>query len=375
MKWKHLTFSDRKQIAHGIATYQKAYQIAETIGVDPTAISKEIKRNRHISKDCSNKTQKHCKKLDRYPYVCAGCKHKYDGKCIFEQCSYDASIAQEKADKKLVFSRIGINLTAEEALVLTEAIRSGLAKKKRLTDIILETGIKVSLPTIYRYIALGKIDIKKMDLPYATTYKKRKSNKMYDYSDNKIDRTNRTYLDFMAFMRSHLGIIHSQLDFLGAIKQDHKSILTLIIVEIHFVLLFLIEDKNSQKVVEIFNSIEDKIGDKEFKEVFPVILTDRDPCFSDFNGIEFSHQNGDERTKLFFCDAYKSVQKGTVENMNKQLRKYFPKGKSIDSLDQKDVTNIQNLLNECHLKSLDGHTPKEAFIRLFGEETYKKLIG
>jgi IS30 family transposase len=61
--------------------------------------------------------------------------------------------------------------------------------------------------------------------------------------------------------------------------------------------------------------------------------------------------------------------------MNKQLRKYFPKGKSVNSFEQKDVTNIQNLLNECHLKSLDGLTPKEAFIKLFGEETYKNLIG
>ena len=65
---------------------------------------------------------------------------------------------------------------------------------------------------------------------------------MYDYSDNKIDRTNRTYLDFLVFMRSHIGILHTQIDFLGAIKQDRKSILTLIIVEIHFVLLFLFKN-------------------------------------------------------------------------------------------------------------------------------------
>ena len=374
MSWKHLTFEDRKVISNGIATLQKAYEIAERIGVDPTAVSKEIKRNRYASKVAKEKKKCHCTKLDRYPYVCTGCKYKYD-RCIFEQYSYDASIAQKRADKNLINTRTGINLTPEEAIVLTDAIKTGFAQKRRLIDILKETGIDISLPTAYRYIALGKIDIKKIDLPYATTYKKRKSNKMYDYSDNKIDRTNRTYLDFLVFMRSHIGILHTQMDFLGAIKQDRKSILTLIIVEIHFVLLFLVENKDSQKVVEIYDEIERKIGIKKFKEVFPVILTDRDPCFSNFIGTEFTKDTGEERTKLFFCDSYRSVQKASVENMNKQLRRHFPKGTSVDCYDQKDVTNIQNLLNESHLKSLDGYSPKEAFIKLFGEETYKKLIG
>ena len=46
------------------------------------------------------------------------------------------------------------------------------AQKRRLIDILKETGIDISLPTAYRYIVLGKIDIKKIDLTYATTYKK-----------------------------------------------------------------------------------------------------------------------------------------------------------------------------------------------------------
>ena len=184
---------------------------------------------------------------------------------------------------------------------------------------------------------------------------------MYDYSDNKIDRTNRTYLDFLVFMRSHIGILHTQMDFLGAIKQDRKSILTLIIVEIHFVLLFFVENKDSQKVVEIYDEIERKIGIKKFKEAFPVILTDRDPCFSNFIGTEFTKDTGEKRTKLFFCDSYRNVQKASVENMNKQLRRHFLNGTSVDCYNQKDVTKIQNLLNESHLKSLDGHSPKRSF--------------
>lgn len=58
------------------------------------------------------------------------------------------------------------------------------------------------------------------------------------------------------------------MDFLGSIKSDAKSILTLIIKNLHFVMLFLIENKNSAKVVNVFNSIQGKIGIEAFQKFF-----------------------------------------------------------------------------------------------------------
>ena len=165
-----------------------------------------------------------------------------------------------------------------------------------------------------------------MDLPYAVTYKKRKRKiKEYDYPNNQIDRSNRTYLDYLAYMKTRINEITTQMDFLGSIKSDSKSILVLILPQIHFIFLYIIEKKNSFKVVETFNSIEKLIGYKKFCEIFPSILTDRDPSFSDIQGIEFSKELGTQRTYLFFCDAFKSNQKASVENMNKQSRKFFHK--------------------------------------------------
>lgn len=166
-----------------------------------------------------------------------------------------------------------------------------------------------------------------------------------------------------------------QMDFLGSIKSDSKSILTLIIPELHFVFLYLVENKNSSKVVSIFNEIENLIGYDKFNEVFPSILTDRDPCFVDIKGIEFSLELGAQRTYLFFCDAFKSNQKASVENMNKQLKKFFPKKSSVDNYTQEQVNLIAKTINESPLFSLDGHSPKEAFTLLFGLETYIKFFG
>ncbi len=105
------------------------------------------------------------------------------------------------------------------------------------------------------------------------------------------------------------------MDFLGSIRIDSKYILTLIMASLHFVFLFIIENKNSQKVVETFNYIESVTGFENFCKIFPSILTDRDPSFADFQGIEFSNDIGAQRTNLFFCNAFKSNQKAFVENM------------------------------------------------------------
>ena len=43
----------------------------------------------------------------------------------------------------------------------------------------------------------------------------------------------------------------------------------------------LIKNPNQQKVVEYFDDLEEKIGTNAFMELIPVILTDRDPNFTD----------------------------------------------------------------------------------------------
>ena len=108
-----------------------------------------------------------------------------------------------------------------------------------------------------------------------------------------------------------------------------------------FYLLDLIKSPNQEKIVNFFDELEEKIGTNAFMELIPVILTDRDPNFTDIEGICFSKITGEERCKLFFCDAYVSNQKPNVENLNKQLRLFFPKVKTIDKYTKHEVKKHQ----------------------------------
>lgn len=370
--WKHINFEQRKVIASGIVHHYKVKEIADALNLDPTSISKEVKRNRDCVAVGDNKSS--CKKLQRWPYVCAGCPKRY-GKCHYAKYVYSAKSAQSKADINLIESRRGIDVDSNEFKELDKLVKDGVADKKSIYQIKIENNstINKSLTTIYRYINNGYLTTKRMDLPYAVKYKKRKHNKKYDYSNNKIDRSNHTYLDYLAYIHAHPNAYVWQLDFLGAIKSDTKAILTFILPTLQLSILDIISNPDSSKVVKFFDDLENSIGTEAFIELIPVILTDRDPAFSDINGICFSKITGEERCKLFYCDPYVSNQKPNVENMNKQLRLFFPKGKSIEKYSKNDIKNINLTLLQKPLRSLDGKTAKEAFIKVFDEELFEKI--
>ena len=372
--WKHLSEDNRKTICSCISHNKKLIEISKIINYDPRAISKEVKRNRKPV-DYTDQTESKCPKLNRWPYVCTNCKNRYKD-CPFVKFTYDSKVAQSKANANLVNSRKGIDLTSDEFNKLDEIIKKGTDENKSIYQIKIENkdNINKSVTTLYRYVNNGYLKTKRIDLPCAVKYKKRKHTKKYEYTNNKIDRSNHTYLDYLSYIHKNPNCNVWQLDFLGTIKSDSKNILSFILPYVHFTLLDIINNPNSKKVVEFFDKLETTIGIDAFKDLIPVILTDRDPCFNDIEGICFSQITGEERCKLFFCDPYVSNQKPHVENINKQIRKFFPKGKSIDNLTKTNVKEKNITLLNTPIKSLDGHNPKDAFIAVYGEDLYNKIF-
>ncbi len=370
--WKHLTFEQRKVIVSGIAKSMKLKEIAELIDMDPTSVSKEVKRNRIPYK---NVTSNECPKLNRWPYVCSDCPKRYQP-CIYKKYKYMAKSAQNQADTNLIKSRCGVDLTKEEHEKINKAISIGFDEGKSLYQIKVDNNIDKCIATLYSYINKGILDKKRYDLPYACKYKKRKHNSQYDYSssNSKIDRTGHGYIDFIVFMKENPWFNLWQMDFLGSKKTDVKSIHTMVMPELQFPLLKLFEKPNSKKVVEYYDYLEELLSPEIFSKIFQVILTDRDPCFSDIEGLEISKITGKQRMHVFYCDPYVSSQKAHIENLNKQIRKFFPKGKSTNSYSEEYVNSSNATIVNTPKKSLDSATPKEAFIKLFGKDIFDKLI-
>lgn len=65
----------------------------------------------------------------------------------------------------------------------------------------------------------------------------------------------------------------------------------------------------------------------------------------------------------YFCNAYHSWEKGTVENTIGLVRSYVPKGTSLDNISKVDLKTIEWELNNRPRKRLDFLTPYEVMFR------------
>ncbi|GAA3977619.1 hypothetical protein GCM10022278_37970 [Allohahella marinimesophila] len=69
--------------------------------------------------------------------------------------------------------------------------------------------------------------------------------------------------------------------------------------------------------------------------------------------------------RRFFADPHSAWQRGSNENINGQVRRFFPKGTDFKAIDEAEIRKVQNTLNHRPRKSLNYRTPAEA---LFGEK-------
>lgn len=86
------------------------------------------------------------------------------------------------------------------------------------------------------------------------------------------------------------------------------------------------------------------------------------------NGCEFmNHEWLAKRigATVYFADPFCSGQKGAVENANKLLRQYFPKGTDFREVEQADLDAIQRKINRRPRKKLDFSSPVVEFFKHF----------
>ena len=81
---------------------------------------------------------------------------------------------------------------------------------------------------------------------------------------------------------------------------------------------------------------------------------------------DLSFQKHEELSKLvgvvvFFCHAYHSWEKGTVENRNRAVRRYAPKRTDFSSVSCERLSEIETILRTRFMKCLNFKTPQEAW--------------
>lgn len=414
-KQKHFNLMKREILFHYMKEKASLIVVAEKLGLDPTSISREIKRNRVcVSKNshedslcyscnlrnkckkrfvcnnfncdkfcagcpkvqhCINYREFICKEIKKFPYCCNFCnKRSY---CTLPQYRYSVDVAELKANERKLESRSGADLSIEEYNLQNDLLLNLLRNNKQSLNHILhnhQEEFHCSLKTLYRRIDKGVYAVKNYDLSIKPRLKERKHiSDKYNYKHAKyLDRVGHLWSDFLVF-KMHSQLSHYfEMDFLGKPMESRKEILVFRMVEMPFVIMRIVEDTTSEKIIEILNEFEEIMGLEMFQKIFPAILTDRDVVFDDFNSLEFN-KNSIQRTKIFYCNSSASWQKAFVENMNKDLRTIFPKHAILNNLTQADVDYACSQMNSRCLNSIDNTTPYDLFYRVFGKEILDKL--
>lgn len=118
-------------------------------------------------------------------------------------------------------------------------------------------------------------------------------------------------------------------------------------------LIYKLESKTSDNVVATLDRIHDKLK-CDFKHFFKSITTDNGSEFQDYQGIERN-----QRTIQYFAHPYKSCDRATNENLNREIRRFFPKRTKFDNITEKQIKKVQNWMNNKPRKILGYLTPLE----------------
>lgn len=125
-----------------------------------------------------------------------------------------------------------------------------------------------------------------------------------------------------------------------------------------FEIIFRAQAKTSAATVYALNKII-----RQFPQgTFQTITVDNGSEFQDCYGMEHDKQ-GNKRLTVYYAHPYSSWERGTNERNNRIIRRYFPKGKSMKRLTQKDCDKVAASINAIPRKILDWCTAQELFER------------
>jgi len=91
-----------------------------------------------------------------------------------------------------------------------------------------------------------------------------------------------------------------------------------------------------------------------------------DNGFENVNHVQLNEALG---TKSYFCEPYHSWEKGTVENTNGLIRRFYPKRTDFSTITDSEIQRTEDWLNERPRKCLQFQTSAEVFKDLGGAIT------
>lgn len=282
--------------------------------------------------------------------------------------TYSPDIAQRKAEENLQAKGPDLKLGSDFALVKDIA---QLIKEQRYSpDAVLmhydkngwPTSTRISLRTLYRYIAEGLIpDVTEENLLHQG--KRSKPRQKGPKRHSRAISAQKSIVNRPAEVETRETQGHWEIDCVVSGKGKGKAaLLTLTERSKRFQLIRKIHDQTSASVVKELDKLEKSLGSRRFTEVFKTITCDNGSEFMDTIGIEQSCLTRKTRTTLYYAHPYSACERGSNENANGIIRRFIPKGAAIACITKQKVKQIQEWMNAYPRRILGGLSANETFV-------------
>ena len=368
--------SSQREIIQILLNKSKSFtEIGNAIGKDRTTISKEIRRNRYIKSNFYdpfdikgiNDSINKCDRLKHKPYVCNNCPDKRF--CNKHHLYYEYKIAHQHYQYNLIESRSGIDIKPETIDDIESQIVPLIKDKKQSVNQVYINHSDIlyfSKSTFYKYVDIGVFSLTNSDLPKKIRYKKRKHNNTNNENKRELSLLKgRKYEDFILFSSNHPKMNIVEMDTVIGRRNNRKCLLTLYIRKTHFMLIFLLNKKDSAYVNAKINFLKETLGIKLYSKVFRIFLTDNGSEFFSVLNFERDLETNKKVSNIFFCHPYSSYEKHGIEVNHEYIRRVLPKGTSFNNLTDEIIKTLQDNINSIPRVSLNDETPYNLTKKLY----------
>jgi IS30 family transposase len=120
-------------------------------------------------------------------------------------------------------------------------------------------------------------------------------------------------------------------------------------------MIYLLPNKKAATIRGVFDDLENTMPD--FKTVFKSITTDNGSEFLQYDLLQKSIKGTGKRFEVYYCHSFSAWEKGTNENHNRMIRRFFPKGTDFSTVTIYDVQRVEDWMNHYPRKVLDWKRP------------------
>lgn len=342
MKFRHLKYADRVAMETLLNRGCSKAEVARYLHVSRATITREYKKGLYMHTNSD----------------------------LTENVKYSADLAQQVTDYAQTSKgrplKIGNDIKLAE-YIEDKIVNDGYSPAAALAMAALDDmRTHISVNTLYRYINKGifllltnkKLPVKgqrKKHKNRVRVQKRMSAGESIEYRPQEVDD------------RNTFG--HWEMDTVKGQRGKSKSCLLVLTERLtRREIVRKIPYQGAKSVVAELDKIEHRIG-AMFSKLFKTITVDNGVEFSDYQGMKRSLLHEGDRTKIYYCHAYSSYERGSNENANKLIRRHIPKGHDIDKYDDTYVKHIQDWINAYPRKVLGWSCAND----LFNKELKKAL--